>query len=107
MREHHLSRRHFLRTMAVAGPAAGTLFMVNPALGQDLPRLSMDDPLAKGLMYVEVASESDAPNYKPGQNCENCLHIQGNEGDAWRPCAIIPGKSVAADGWCSAWVAKS
>lgn len=106
MRDHHLSRRHFLRNLAVAG-SAGSLFMINPASAQDLPKLSLDDPLAVGLQYVEDASKATAPNYQAGQSCANCLQIKGNEGDAYRPCAIIPGKLVSAGGWCSAWVAKS
>jgi hypothetical protein len=105
MRDNHLSRRRFLFTLAVAAPA-GSLVMAQPAMSQDLPQLSLDDPLAVGLMYVEDASTSTAPNYAAGSNCANCLQIQGNDGDAYRPCAIIPGKTVAAAGWCSVWVAK-
>jgi hypothetical protein len=105
MRDNHLTRRRFLRNLAVAAPA-GSVLMIDPAMGQDLPRLALDDPLAVGLQYVEDAAQSKAPNYKAGQTCDNCLQIQGNEGDAWRPCAIVPGKSVAAAGWCAVWVAK-
>jgi len=105
MRDNHLSRRRFLRNLAVAAPAS-SLFIMDPALAQDLPKLALDDPLAVGLMYVEDATASKAPNYQAGQTCNNCLQIQGNAGDAFRPCAIVPGKSVAAAGWCSAWVAK-
>jgi hypothetical protein len=106
MRDNHLTRRHFLRNLAVAG-SAGSVMMIDPALAQDLPKLSLDDPLAVGLQYVEDATTSTAPNYKAGQSCSNCLQIQGNDGDAYRPCAIVPGKLVAASGWCSAWVAKT
>ena len=106
MRDNHLSRRHFLRNMAVAG-SAGSVFMLNPAIAQDLPKLSLEDPLAVGLQYVEDATASTSPAYKAGSTCANCLQIQGTDGDAYRPCAIVPGKSVAAAGWCSAWVAKS
>lgn len=106
MRDNHLTRRHFLRNLAVAG-SAGSVMMIDPALAQDLPKLSLEDPLAVGLQYVEDATTSTAPNYKAGQSCSNCLQIQGNDGDAYRPCAIVPGKLVAASGWCSAWVAKT
>ena len=101
----HLSRRRFLRNLAISAPA-GSLLLSTSANSQELPKLALDDPLAVGLMYVEDATTSEAPTYKAGQTCDNCLQIQGNDGDAWRPCAIIPGKSVAAAGWCSAWVAK-
>jgi hypothetical protein len=106
MRDNHLTRRHFLRNIAVAG-SAGSVFMLNPAIAQDLPKLSLEDPLAVGLQYVEDATAATSPAYKAGSNCANCLQIQGTDGDAYRPCAIVPGKSVAAAGWCSAWVAKS
>ena len=105
MRDNHLTRRRFLRNIAVMAPA-GSILMIDPATGQELPRLALDDPLAVGLQYVEDAGQSKAQNYQPGQTCANCLQIQGNEGDAWRPCAIVPGKSVASAGWCSVWVAK-
>jgi len=91
--------------LAVAG-SASSLVVSKGALAEELPRLAVDDPLAVGLQYVEDATTSAAPTYKAGQTCANCLQIKGNEGDAFRPCAIVPGKSVAAAGWCSAWVAK-
>ena len=105
MRDRHLSRRKFLRNLAIAAPA-GSLVMTHPGLAQDLPKLALDDPQAAALMYVEDASASTAPNFKPGSNCDNCALIQGNDGDAWRPCGIFPGKAVAAAGWCSAWAPK-
>ncbi|NND54203.1 MAG: high-potential iron sulfur protein 2 [Gammaproteobacteria bacterium] len=105
MRDRHLSRRSFLRNLAIAAPAS-SLIVAAPSLAQDLPPLATDDPQAAALMYVEDASASTAPNFKPGSNCANCALIQGNDGDAYRPCAIFPGKSVASAGWCSAWAAK-
>ena len=105
MRDNHLSRRRFLRNLAVALPAS-SIVMIDPASGQDLPKLAVDDPLAVGLQYVEDATKSTAANYQAGQSCANCLQLQGNDGDAFRPCAIVPGKTVAAAGWCSVWVAK-
>ena len=105
MRDNHLSRRRFLLGLAVAGPA-GTLVVSKGVLAQDLPLISPTDPLAIGLQYVYDALSSNSPTYQAGQNCDNCLQIQGNEGDAFRPCAIIPGKSVNSKGWCTAWVAK-
>ena len=41
------------------------------------------------------------------QTCANCQFIQGEDGKAWRPCQLIPGKAVAAAGWCSAWAPKA
>ena len=62
-------------------------------------KVSEDDPTAKALQYVhESATE--------GAYCDNCMYIQGEDGQEWRPCAIFPGKVVAAKGWCSAWLKK-
>ena len=105
MRDSHLSRRRFLMNLAIAAPA-GSLVVSQGALAADMPKLSLQDPLAVGLQYVEDATTSAGPTYAAGQNCANCLQIQGNDGDAFRPCAIVPGKVVSAAGWCSAWVAK-
>jgi hypothetical protein len=80
--------------------------MLNPALAQDLPHVAADDPLAANLQYVEDASTSAAPSYKAGSTCANCALIQGTDGDAYRPCAIFPGKTVSAKGWCISWAPK-
>jgi hypothetical protein len=105
MRDSHLSRRHFLRNLAIAAPAS-SLMMANPAAAQDLPKLALDDPQGVALQYVEDATKATAPNYQAGQDCANCNFIQGNDGDAYRPCQLFPGKSVASAGWCISWVAK-
>jgi hypothetical protein len=80
--------------------------MINPASAQDLPKVAADDPLALALQYVEDATASAAPAYKAGSSCANCALIQGTDGEAYRPCAIFPGKSVAAAGWCISWAPK-
>jgi hypothetical protein len=105
MRDKHIDRRRFLMGLAVAAPAT-SLVVSRGAWAADLPKLALSDPLAMGLQYVEDATTSTAGNYTAGSTCDNCLQIQGTEGDAFRPCAIVPGKSVAAAGWCTAWVAK-
>ena len=103
-----IARRQFMQLSAVA--AAG--LVVSPsreASAQDMPRIEESDPVAQSLKYTHDASSVDPAtraNPAPEQNCANCALIQGNDGDAFRPCAIFPGKSVAAAGWCSAWVAK-
>jgi hypothetical protein len=106
MRDNHLTRRHFLRNVAIAG-SAGSVFMLNPASAQDLPKVTGDDPMAVALQYVEDATTSAGPMYKAGSTCANCALIQGTDGDAYRPCAVFPGKTVAAAGWCISWAPKS
>ena len=100
------SRREILKLTlgAAAVPACAALFRTDLARAQDLPHLTEDDPTAMALEYVHDATASKNPRYAAGQHCANCVQIQGEDGAAWRPCALFPGKAVAADGWCSVWV---
>ena len=104
-----IQRRTFMQLSAVA--AAG--YLVQPgreARADDLPHLSADDPMAAAMKYTEDASTVDAAsrtNPAADQTCVNCALLQGNDGDAWRPCQIFPGKAVAAAGWCSVWAPKA
>lgn len=104
-----IARRKFIQLSAVA--AAGCFVApVRQAQAGDLPHLSADDPMAGAMKYTDDASSVDpATRNNPAavQNCANCALIQGNDGDAWRPCQIFPGKAVAAAGWCSVWAPKA
>ena len=111
MSNQDLTRRRFLATVAIAVPASAAL--VNVAAAQaPLPKLDPNDPSAKALLYVPDASKVDTKNplaarFAAGQNCANCSQIQGKPGEAFRPCAIFPGKLVDAKGWCSVWAKKA
>jgi High potential iron-sulfur protein len=104
-----IARRKFIQLSAAA--AAGCL--ANPsreALADDLPHLSADDPMGAAMHYTDDSSSVDPSmrsNPAPEQHCGNCALVQGNDGDAWRPCQIFPGKAVNANGWCSAWAPRS
>ena len=107
MRDESLTRRTFLQTLAVAVPA-GAAMLHGEAQAQDLVKLDINDPTAKALVYVEDAATVDTANplaarFEAGQDCSNCAQIQGEEGAAFRPCGIFPGKLVANKGWCSVW----
>ena len=70
-----------------------------------------DDPTAVALKYVEDATKAERAD-KMGvagkdQTCVNCQFVQGKDGDARRPCALFPGKSVNANGWCMSWTKKA
>ncbi len=96
--------------MSAVAAAACLVQPGREAVADDLPHLSMDDPMAKGMRYTEDASTVDAAtrnNPAADQTCANCALVQGNDGDAWRPCQIFPGKAVAAAGWCSVWAPKA
>ncbi|WP_333607156.1 high-potential iron-sulfur protein [Arsukibacterium sp.] len=62
-------------------------------------KVKLDDPMAAAMRYTHKSEVE-------GQNCGNCNLIQGEDGQEWRPCAIFPGKLVANEGWCAAWVKK-
>ena len=104
-----IARRKFLQLSAVAaaGCIAGT---GREALAEDLPKVSEDDPMAQAMKYTHDASTVDPStrnNPAADQSCANCALIQGEDGAAWRPCQIFPGKAVAAAGWCSVWAPKA
>ena len=110
MERTRLTRRVFLRNAAVAFPV-GAIVLEGTASAQDLPHVELDDPTAKALLYVHDAKNVDKSNplaarYEEGQDCANCVQLQGEAGAEWRPCALFPGKLVAAAGWCSVWAKK-
>jgi len=104
-----IARRQFLQLSAVA--AAGVFVAPSrEAQASDLPHITEDDPMGKGLRYTDDASTIDPStrtNPAEDQTCANCQLIQGADGEEWRPCQIFPGKAVNANGWCSAWVPKA
>ena len=103
-----IARRQFMKLSA--GAAAGYLVHTgSEAKAQELPQLTVDDPLAGAFKYTHDASTVDsATRTQPAadQSCLNCAQLQGNEGDEWRPCLIFAGKLVNSKGWCSVWVPK-
>lgn len=109
MTDKTMTRRVFVGTAAAAIPVAA-IFASPGAAAQApaLPKLDLNDPIAKALMYTHDATKVDktkAPGYKAGQTCANCVQLQAGTGD-WRGCNAFPGKLVALPGWCSAWAAK-
>jgi hypothetical protein len=106
----HYSRRDALRTLAVAFGAAATLLPGHRAGAAELPHVLPTDASATALGYHEDAKTVDAkanPTYQSSQVCGNCVQLKGNEGDAWRPCNLFPGKLVNANGWCKLWTKKA
>jgi len=107
MIDEKLSRRRLLQgaLAGIAAVPAASLF----ARDATAETLSESDATAKSLGYVADAKKVNAaanPNYKPGQNCANCMQYTGKAGAAAGPCNIFPGKDVAAQGWCKVWVLK-
>ena len=106
-----ISRRDALKGLALG---AGTILAVGATRARaadagSLPHVTPTDSVAVALAYHESAKTVEAakfPNYKPGQECSNCLQLTGKAGDAWRPCNLFPGKLVNAGGWCKVYVKK-
>lgn len=94
-----VNRRDFLKlsgTSLIGLTLGGVALRAN---AQDMPKLDTEDPTAKALKYVHESTVD-------GANCANCMYVSGADGAEWRPCALFPGKSVSAKGWCSAYVKK-
>jgi hypothetical protein len=105
-----MNRRKLIRNSLLASP------MMAAAVGgraADSTLLSIDEPIAVALNYVEDATTVDPAKYpkKAGadgasQNCASCaLYTQTGEGVG--TCTAIPGRLVRGGGWCSAWVGRS
>lgn len=90
-------------------PAAPASAPAPGAMGS-LPMLEETEAAAVSLGYVKDASRADKAKFKSyvaGNQCSNCALYLGRPGDASGGCKVFPGKSVMAQGWCSAWVRKT
>ncbi|ALS98490.1 high-potential iron-sulfur protein [Lacimicrobium alkaliphilum] len=90
----NINRRSFLKISGATLIGLTTGGITLRASAQE--KLSLDNPSAKALQYVHKSE-------KDGQDCSNCMHIQGDANKDWRPCALFPNKLVANKGWCAAW----
>ena len=107
-----LSRRRF-----IAATSAGLALIpaLNLLAGEGgAPQLEESDPIAVAFGYSHDANAVDTVRFPKRatdegktQFCDNCLqYANAEEQDGWGPCAIFPGKIVAAKGWCNVWVAQ-
>jgi hypothetical protein len=97
------SRRRFLMQAALAAVSLPiAIRLLSDAHAGGLPKLPLDNPQAKALGYVEDATKSKHPSYKPGSTCSNCQFFTA----ATEACALFAGFSVSPKGWCSAWSKK-
>ena len=100
------SRRHFIKLAAagLAGVPLAAALLSRVASAAEM--VSETDPTAVALGYVADASKS-AKRTDTAATCVNCRFYTGAAGAADGPCALFPGKSVAAAGWCASWVVKA
>jgi len=100
------SRRHFIQWLHVAGAA----LVAGPVAAQGQAKaVEEKEPQAASLGYVtdaERVDKSKFPKFAPPQHCANCQFYQGTEAASTAPCQIFTNRPVAAQGWCSAYVAK-
>ena len=110
-----VGRRRFLAcgVACVAAIPLGGL-VANGVQAADMPKLDEADPQAASLGYRHDASTVDVAAFpkRAGdegakQLCSNCQLYTGAADSEWGPCSIFPGKLVAANGWCNAWVPKA
>ena len=102
-----MNRRAFVKYSGLT-LASIPIFVTN-TVAQELPILTEDDPTGMALAYIADTTLVDTdkyPNHQVTQLCSNCAMYTGDIDSDTGPCAIFPGKSVAANGWCSVWVEK-
>jgi hypothetical protein len=74
--------------------------------GEALKPLDRSHPPAQALSFVDDAADADPAVYKEGSRCDNCLHFRADAAPGESGgCALFPGFSVPAAGWCAGWVA--
>lgn len=104
-----MNRREFF--INAASVAVCTLMPVRQIRAEDgLKPLDLTHPPAHALAYVENVGEVDPVTHPAGseQRCDNCQHFQPAAAPApdRGGCALFPGFSVTARGWCTGWVAE-
>lgn len=103
--DNSIDRRGVLKLAALGTGVLATAGI--PAVFAQDDRVDPSSDQAKSLNYVHDAAEaSDHERYAEGSNCANCQLWQGGDAD-WGGCGIFPNKKVAAEGWCTAWVASN
>lgn len=107
MSESRFNRRHFLQLAAVSAATASVGGLMGAGNAVAAEKLSLTDPAAVSLAYVEKAESSKDPVYKKGAKCDNCMLYQSAQAaGGYGPCGAFGGKLVAAGGWCKVYVAK-
>ena len=108
MRNKHTShsRRRFVAVGLAGAATMPVAFTARLGVAAELPQLDEGDPAAKALAYVHDASGVDeATRGGAGHVCAACRFYTQAQAE-WGPCALFPGKAVAATGWCKGWVAR-
>lgn len=101
------------RRVIKAGAACLAVSFVGIAPLRAEDQLDEADPTAMALGYKHDASAVDVEKFprRAGDEgaamfCDTCALYTGAENEEWGPCAIFPGKVVAAKGWCNSFAPK-
>lgn len=108
MSEQKFPRRTLLKGALLGVAAVPVSALLSRTADAAAGKVDPNEPQAKSLGYVEDASKVDAkanPNFKPGQQCANCLQAKAGTG-AEVPCNIFAGRNVSAKGWCKVYVKR-
>lgn len=109
-----ISRRMTLRRIRALSLGSASVVAVNAAMSRPVSaateKLTESDPIAVALGYKIIATSVDTEKFpkRAGpegakQFCDNCA-LFANEAAGYGTCTAIPGKLVAAQGWCNAWI---
>ncbi|WP_284333261.1 high-potential iron-sulfur protein [Dyella flagellata] len=71
-----------------------------------MPHVTLNDPTAKAMNYVEDASTTSNTLHKVGSACANCQLYMG-AASGYGPCQLYPGKAVSSKGWCTSYTPKA
>ena len=104
-KENNMRRRAFVKLLGTAAVALPFIGVFKNARAQE--KLSLSDPMAQSLKYVEDATKVDSAT-RGGDDrfCHNCMQYTGDPKADFGPCNIFGGKLVASKGWCMSWVKK-
>ncbi len=100
-------RRRLLKLAAfglAAAPFAGSIF-AREARAADAPMVDEADPTAQALGY-RCDGSKNAARTDATAACDGCMFYTAAAGAKSGACALFPGKSVCAKGWCSSWQKK-
>jgi len=99
------SRRRFIKGVMISAAALQVAAVSRRSTAAELPRLDESEPSAKALGYVhDAGTVESATRGGSDRVCATC-RFYTEPAEAWGPCTLFPGKSVAAKGWCKGWVA--
>ena len=104
-----IGRRKFLAGTIIIP----TISLSEPLFAQNLPKVDERDPSAAALGFKHNAASIDSMAFPQRsmatdgdtQFCNNCALYTADD-EQWGVCALFPGKSVAAQGWCNVWSLK-